>query len=448
MKRKTGLIISSIGLTIIIVLCVITLSGSFNWVENKRVSIDFFAIDYISANESETLSFDAKDIRNIEIDSIEGDIRILPGNSDEILVDLVKTGWGGTKEEALATAQSLELTSSIENNTLYLTFKRPIKIFIITYQGGSNKIDITLHLPSNVPVKAKANNGDIVGEGVENSLDLEGKFGDIIVNSISGGLSVSNRDGDISISNLEAVGENVSIHSEFGDISTNNLHSNTTHLSTHDGDIEITDIRSSDALEISSEFGDISLKDFDCKNLTLKTKDGDTTLQTGEVSNELFIDSQFGNIEINHVKADKYRFEKRDGDIDLDHITGVVTANAKFGDITISHGTNITLSITTQDGNVSVSGSLNPTTNHIIQTKYGDVTLTIPQNSNFNLNVETRFGEFTSEIPINITIGPDSPTNNDKSQGIWDGQMNGGGALISISTQDGDINLESIETIN
>jgi DUF4097 and DUF4098 domain-containing protein YvlB len=447
MKRKRGLIIGSIGLTIIIILFAITASSTFNWIEKEGINFEFFSINPISAKVTESISFEAQDIKNIEIISSEGDITIIPGNSDKILVDLEKTGWGGTQAKALEKAQSLELTSKAVNNTLYLTNNPPTTINFITYQGGSDKIDMTIQIPPNISLKTVLKDGDISIKDLENPIDLEGKFGDISLTNITGEIKALNQDGDIIVTDSQAFEKDVTIQTEFGDIEVIGMQSGTTYISTRDGDIKITDLGTSDNLELSSEFGGISLKDFNCRNLTISARDSRTNLQTGQVSDELFIDSQFGNIEIKNVEANSYTFEARDGDIDLDNINGLVTANVRFGDIDIRNGTNVTLSITTGDGSINFSGTLNPTSNQNIKTQFGDVILTIPDDSNFNLSVETRFGEFTSEIPVNITIGPDSPINKDKNLEKWEGQMNDGGVLISIATQDGDIQIKSNETI-
>jgi DUF4097 and DUF4098 domain-containing protein YvlB len=446
MKRKRGLIIGSIGLTIVIVLSVITVFGSFNWAKNESINFEFFAINPISASVSETLTFEAQDIKNIEITSSEGDIEIIPGDTDQILADLEKTGWGGTQAKALEKAQSLEMTSKVVDTTLYLTYTHPTIIGVVTYQGGANKIDMSIQIPSNISVKTILNDGDITIEDINNSVDLEGRFGDISLTNITGEINVTNRDGDITITDSNAGKEDVSMHSKFGDIKVTSIRGGTTYISTRDGDIEVTDLKSSETIQLSSEFGNISLKDFICRNLTINLRDGSSDLQTGEISDTVSIDSQFGNIEIKDLKADSYTIEAKDGDIDLDNISGLVSANARFGDIDIKNGTNITLIITMEDGSLNFSGTLNPAENHNMQTKFGNVVLTIPEDSNFNLNIESRFGEFTSEIPMNITIGPDSPINKDKQFEKWEGQMNDGGSLISITTQDGDINLKSIES--
>jgi DUF4097 and DUF4098 domain-containing protein YvlB len=345
MKSNKGLIIGSTGLTIIIVLCVITLSGSFKWVKNEGTNFEFFVFDHISANVNETISFKAQDIQNIEITSSDGDITIVPGNSDLILVDLEKTGWGGAQAEALDKAQSLEITSKVVNDTLYLTYNRPRNFYIFTYQGGSNKIDMTIHIPPNIPVKAILEEGDIYAKDIENSIELEGRFGDISLTNITGEIKANSRDGDITISDAQAGEKDINIHSEFGDIEATRIQGGATYISTRNGKIKLTDMSSSDNLDLSSESGNISLKDFDCRNLTISARDGTSDLQTGKVSGELFINAQFGNIEIENVEADSYTFEARDSNIDLDNINGSVTANVKFGDIDIKNGTNITLSI-------------------------------------------------------------------------------------------------------
>lgn len=443
--KKKSLIAASIGLAIIIVFCVITASGTFSWIANEDFSLEFFAIDHISANVSDTLSFPAQEIKNIEISSSEGDITLYPGNSKQILVDLEKTGWGGTQAEAFEKAKSLEVTGTVENNTLFLKFSRPNKFYFITYQGGSNKIDMTLHIPSHISVKTALSNGDIYVEDIINPINLEGKFSDIFLTNVTGGGKIASRDGDISIKNFQADNEEISIQTEFGDIEVNGIQGGGTQISSRDGNIEITKLVTNSTLDISNKFGNISINDFTCRNLKILVRDGSTDLQKGEISGELSVDSEFGDIRISNVNAGRYSFEARDGDIDIDYVSGEVNANSKFGDFNISNGSNISLSVFLEDGSINFSGTLNPNSNQTIETRYGNVILTIPDDSDFNLLVETKFGEFKSEIPINITMGPDSPTTNDRDFKKWEGQINSGGSEISITSRDGDIYIESLE---
>jgi DUF4097 and DUF4098 domain-containing protein YvlB len=446
MKKNKGLLISGIGLTIVVILCIITAAGTLSWFPSEEISFEFFSVDHISAEVTESFTFQSQEIENIEITSNGGDITILPGNPDQILVDLIKTGWGGTQKEALQKAEGLEMTWKEVGDTLYLTFNRPNKIQVITYQGGSNKIDMTLNIPSNIHVVANSNDGDIFAEDIDGSLDLEGRFGDIFITNITGELTAINRDGDISINNLTAAQNDVIIETQFGDIETNEINSENTKLSSRDGNIEINDISSSETLEISTEFGNISLKNFSCEDLAIKARDGKSELQSGNVSNILSVDSKFGDIKVTDVIADNYIIEARDGDVDITNAEGIVTANSRFGNIDIVNGSNITLSATLEDGKITFIGLLNPASNHNIKTRFGDVNLTIPVDSDFDLHAETKFGLFKSEIPINITIGPDAPLSNDNNENRWEGQMNNGGSLITITTEDGDINLTSLDT--
>ncbi len=445
MSKKNTLIITGTALAVITALCIITATGTYSWITDPEVSYEFFAFDPISANVSENLSIDAQGIKKIEVTSIDGDITFLPGSSNQIDVDLVKTGWGGTKEEALSKAQSLEIEWKKVDDTLVISFDRPRIIHIFTFQGGSNKIDMTFKIPPGIHITSSLNNGDIIAKDLENSLDLEGKFGNITMADITGRATATNRDGDISINNLNAPEENVSIQTEFGDIEASELQIGSLFLLSRDGDIEIRDAVSHNTIEIEAKFGNISLEDFSCNNLSITERDGKIDLQTGEVTDEIVIDSQFGDIEITDVDADSYSFEGRDGDIDLSNAKGLVTANVKFGDIHISNSRNITLSITMQDGDMYFLGTLNPAMDHNVENRFGNVTLTIPDDSNFNLSVETRFGEFTSDIPIQITIGPDSPITNETTENKWVGQINHGGPNLSITTQDGDITLKILE---
>lgn len=439
------LIITGTALTIVIILCIITAASTYSWIDSNEMRFEFFAIDHISARVSETLSIDAQGINKIEVTSMDGDITLLSGASNQIDVDLVKTGWGGTQEEALSKAQNLEVTWEKVDDTLFVAFNRPRIIHIITFQGGANKIDMTLNVPPDIQVTSSSSDGDIVAEDLENSLEIEGRFGNISLENITGGITVTNRDGDISIKNLHAPEENVSIHTEFGDIEASEFQIGGLFLSSRDGDTEITNLVSHDTIEITTKFGDISLDDFSCSNLTIEERDGSITLQTGEVSGEIFIDSQFGDIEITDVDAASTSFEARDGDIDLHNAKGLVTANVRFGDINISDSTHVTLSITLEDGDINFTGSLNPAMDQNIKTRFGNVNLTIPSDSDFNLSVETRFGEFTSDIPIQITVGPDSPMTKDTKSNKWVGQINSGGANLTITTEDGDINLKILE---
>jgi DUF4097 and DUF4098 domain-containing protein YvlB len=125
--------------------------------------------------------------------------------------------------------------------------------------------------------------------------------------------------------------------------------------------------------------------------------------------------------------------ESQNGKITLDGVTGEVHVTNSFGDIEITHGVNASLDLNNEDGNVTYSGSLDPTATHELHSNFGNLTLALPADSAFDLKLETSFGEIEAEFPVTLTGTLETTA--------WEAEINGGGRLLTATTSNGNITL-------
>lgn len=137
------------------------------------------------------------------------------------------------------------------------------------------------------------------------------------------------------------------------------------------------------------------------------------------------------------------------GDTHVESMTGPVTISEIDGDVsltTITAPTKIeradltNLSVDAAQGNLDFSGRLSAQGKHRIETFGGNVELRLPADFAATIEMESLNGKLHTDIPV--VMRPRTATN----QGRTERQqytLNGGGALITISTFNGGVFLRS-----
>jgi hypothetical protein len=110
--------------------------------------------------------------------------------------------------------------------------------------------------------------------------------------------------------------------------------------------------------------------------------------------------------------------------------TGEVSASSASGDVTVS-GVRGALRARSASGDLSVEGT--PGASWEVRTASGDVVLTLPGTAAFTLDARSTSGRIDTKTPV--TVKGDLP------RGTLRGEVRGGGPLVSVSTNSGDITI-------
>jgi DUF4097 and DUF4098 domain-containing protein YvlB len=167
-------------------------------------------------------------------------------------------------------------------------------------------------------------------------------------------------------------------------------------------------------------------------NLSVRTGDGNVALQplTGNVA----IGTGDGDITLSGVKGE-VRLATQDGRIEATSVDGRVQASSGDGNIRIE-GRFELLDLHTGDGNIeahALAGS-RLAASWAVRTGDGNIVLRLPQDIQAELDLHTRDGRISLDFPVAVygTL----------SQHTIRGKINGGGAMLTITTGDGSIRLE------
>lgn len=417
MNRRLGLILASGALVIVCGLCALTGYGTYAWFNANRANVRFFDTANVSAQVTENQTFDSKP--NLIIDSDSGSITIIADDSPDIAVEMVKTGWGTDQAEAEAVANSLKVTIEETAQALKLTYRAPEEFGVVVNRGGNERVDFTIHLPR------------------ETALEIDSGFGDISLAGLTQSVQVKNSFGDITAKDIQA-GENpLHLETSFGDLTVETSHGNEIFIGTSNGKINVTDLTATENMEISNQFGGIHLDGVNSSTLTVTSQNGDIEVLDGTLTADATVTNAFGDISLQNVEAASYTVESQNGKVTLDGVRGSVKVTNSFGDIELTNGVQATLDLSSSNGDVTYTGSLNAEADHQLENSFGDITLTLPEDSAFDLSLETSFGDINSEFPVTLT-----GTLNESS---WQAEMNGGGKLITATTNNGNISLQILK---
>lgn len=384
--------------------------------------------------ESKTLKVDAEKSVTLTVTSDAGDVSIVGGDMETVEVKIVKTAYDSNQARADEEVKAIKYSIEQDGNAIKLTYELPKSMNI---RNWVNTVDFIVTVPTETQVTIDTN-GDVSVNDIKGDADLETDFGDMGVENLNGSLNVDTNNGEVTIKSVDASGKNVTIDSSFGDITLEQVKSKDITVTSSNGTITFTNVRATGEVFTKSSFGALDIENGSAATLTLESDNGRIEVNKFDVKKKLEIDNSFGDIDLTGVTAETYDLHTSNGDVTIDGVRGNLKAYTDFGDIDILNARSVILDLDTNNGNVDFSGSLGNSA-HSIQTDFGNVTLSIPTDSNLNVSLTTDFGDISSEIPITVTLTGDLK-NNEQA-----GKINEGGGLLTIQTNNGNINIKAIK---
>jgi DUF4097 and DUF4098 domain-containing protein YvlB len=387
----------------------------------------------ISAKATEQLTFDVTGPATLDVDSPFGDITITAGDSDSIEVTAEKTAWGMTQEQAEERLNDLTIQSEHEGNRVRLEVKYPSRP---TEMNVAGSVDFTIQVPVETTLIIHTSSGNIAVSGTQGKADLDTSFGNVEVNHLRGGLAVRSSSGELTVRDvqpLESGDGDITLRSQFGNITLEDVRTQKVDVNTNSGTLTLSDIESGGPITLESGFGNIRFTRGQGSESTIQGNNGSIRLADLELSGALTVDTDFGEVELKNVTATAYDLHSGSGSITVDGAQAGLKAHTDFGDIRITGGNQATLDLESQSGGITYQGSLGDGP-HRLTTKFGRVELSLPEDSAFNFDLKSNFGEIRSDFPVAIQGEPDEKH--------WQGTVNDGGPLLTISTENGPITLK------
>ncbi len=257
--------------------------------------------------------------------------------------------------------------------------------------SGNPQITITVEIPETFDV------------------DLSTSDGDVAVGTIRGTVSIRSSDGDLSADLL--VGPSVQLKSSDGDIDAGTISSAKTSLRTSDGDINV-DAISGDELDVVSSDGTISIGALEGSG-SVRTSDGDIDIDSG-AGRSIEVRTADGEIVIGQLASANATVKTSDGSIRIEEFEGDLKA-------------------TSSDGSLFVRLDQRSSAN--MRTGDGDITIIAP-------------AAFAASIQLsgnNVRVASGFSFRGTVQKRKADGELNGGGPLVSARASGGNVYLRTRE---
>ena len=187
------------------------------------------------------------------------------------------------------------------------------------------------------------------------------------------------------------------------------------------------------ALKANNISGDITAESIGGA-AALKAVSGDVQITKAAAGADC--NSVSGNVTVADVTGDAF-LKSISGDIKASVVKGAVEAESVSGDVELMDVSEApTARVKALSGEVVFRGRLSKQGNYSLKSHSGSVSLYLPADSAFDLEAETFSGGIRSDFEIKV-VGQVSPKE-------MSGTVNGGGAVLKVSSFSGDIQLKKI----
>jgi DUF4097 and DUF4098 domain-containing protein YvlB len=431
--RQIAGIVVSVLLLVVIGLCGLTAYGSYLWLQAHDGQVRFFEFATEWAEVSETRRYEITAPLDLEIETEFGYITLIGEDRADIEVEITKKAWGETVAEAEAAAAALRIEEQQAEDRLTLRYTLPQTFTVAGARREPDGASFTVRAPTEIAARLTASRGEVQSTGISGPIEITSLFGGVVLRDHTGPVDLDCNYGNLSVQGLEAGLEEVSITSSFGDVQMEDLSGSDFRIAAMNGRLSIQNLFASGSVSVSNQFGDLELTDIRAASMTAEDQNGKISIERGMVDGDLEVNNQFGDIAITQVEAARYDLKTNNGDLTIAEATGMLDLQNAFGDILITQAKEAILELETENGNINFSGELSENASHTIQNRFGNISLALPERSAFDVHLKTEFGQIHSELPLT--------TSGDLSETDWQGAMNGGGPLLSATTNNGNISL-------
>ena len=391
-----------------------------------------FSYDIVSAEADEEQRFPISGPAALDIQNDIGNITVLVGAEDEIVITAHKTAWGINQANAGAALERMKIITSQIEDTVTVRVEPLDTVDVFAFRARPDSAVFTITVPADTNVTVRSNAGDITVSDINDNARLHTNFGEVSVKNTQGSLAVDTTSGRITAQNVQADGQTIDLESEFGSIALEQANASVLVLSSNSGALDLEDIVVTGKINLRSEFGSIHFVSGSADMLSIEANSGSIHLEDLEIVEPLNSRTEFGDITLSNVNAPAYDLESNSGNVRLDRVQGTVKAHSEFGDIEVTDGEQVTLDLRTNSGTVTYSGSLGVGP-HSLETEFGNIQLTIPEETDLSVVLETEFGRVKSDLVISL--------GGEFSERKLAGTINGGGELLTASTNNGNITI-------
>ncbi|HEV8060282.1 MAG TPA: DUF4097 family beta strand repeat-containing protein [Gemmataceae bacterium] len=373
-------------------------------------------------DENVKQSFQASAKPTILVDTFVGAITFEPSEGNSVQVEVLKQGWGETKEEAADNLKKIDLVLKQEGDTIRViatrpeqtttkTIKQQNSVQVITQLANPGKADVRIKGPAQAVLDFKTNFGNIAATGAANSLKARAGSGSIALKQNAAAFDLTSNYGTIAVDgpgaghaktssggiDIRGSRKPIVLESGYGAIDVTDASGVT--AKTNSGNITVK--ASKGPVQLQSGYGVIQLKDANGAT-KVETTSGDihVTGAQGEYSAK----SGYGGIKID-VKDSPVQAETNSGSIDIRGCRGAVKAQSGYGTVDV-HGDDALVQLRSNSGSVHFAGSLAAGQSNITS-GYGELAVKLPADAQFKVQAKTGYGNIRTQFDMKKTKDSD-----------------------------------------
>jgi DUF4097 and DUF4098 domain-containing protein YvlB len=148
-----------------------------------------------------------------------------------------------------------------------------------------------------------------------------------------------------------------------------------------------------------------------------------------------------GDIELTDITGD-VEAKGVSGDITLDQVAGTVSAGTVSGNVDVQDLSDAEfVDINAHSGYIKFAGTLHQEGRYSLQTHSGPISVSVPKSSAFDFTCKTFSGTITSEFKVAVELEGELHETKQHLRG----EVNGGGADLTVQTFSGDITLKKAD---
>jgi DUF4097 and DUF4098 domain-containing protein YvlB len=386
--------------------------------------------------ESKTIKVDAEEPISLTVADDAGNVTVTGGDVESIEVKVVKTAYDSTQARADEEVKTIKYTVEQSGNKVTIKYEIPKSM---NFNNNVNTVDFIVTVPNETAVDIDTSFGEVQVSNTKGNAEIANDFGDVTVENVEGAISVDSNSGEITATSIKAGSGDLDLQTDFGDITLEKVTAKNITAQSNSGTIKLNDVRATGDIFTKTDFGNVDYENGSGASLTIETNSGKISLVKLKISKELKVDDDFGDIELEQATAGSYDLHTNSGAITVDGVEGKLKAYTDFGNIAITNAESVTLDIKTNSGTIEFTGSLGEGP-HMVKSDFGGIDLNLPADSKLDVDLQTDFGNIKSDLPVTVTLNE----NSDSSSEVI-GTINGGGETLTVQTNSGGIEIETIK---
>lgn len=429
---KAALIVGGVG-------CASLLAMTACFVTEHGVRFGIFGGDASSkAERTDTREFQIAAGKRLSATTPYGTIRVRATEGGAGSLHATVHAWGATQAEA---DDQLARTSVVVDETAWgasirLEVRKPAAESDAR-QGGSS-VDLEIAIPAGVALELKSNSGDVSADGAGfAAARVESSYGSVRVENVTGETLAASNSGKVTVSNVRDGA--VDAHSGYGDVVVKDVRGGAVTIETHSGSLEIERVHGT-RFSATSGYGSVVLSEVESEGELVATSKSGEVRVTKAKAISLRLKSGYGKVSARESRGDLV-LESSSGDISAEDAGPRVEARTGYGSVEVD-GVLSAVTAASNSGDVAVTARATSKVDADwkLTSKYGRVRLAAPREAAFDLAAKTGYGEI--ELGYSVQLEPGVVKKNGKQVR---GKVGGGGRLVTIESQSGDIGVNPLD---